>query len=200
LRRADCHPGRKHYAKGLCSTCYSREFRMQWSPTKPATCHPDRPVRSRGLCSPCYQKLKASPEWVSVGRATASITCGHKDKRHAGNGMCGACLSRSRRERDIEGERVKRRDYQLRAKYGIGLDGFEKLLKSQGGVCALCRGQFKSDRDRHVDHCHETGRVRGILCFSCNKGLGLLGDNIEGMRRAINYLAAQAGVFIPEVA
>jgi hypothetical protein len=40
----------------------------------------------------------------------------------------------------------------------------------------------------HVDHCHETGKIRGLLCHSCNTGIGKLGDNLEGLQKAVSYL------------
>lgn len=69
---------------------------------------------------------------------------------------------------------IAKREGWLRRKYGIDLQIFEKLLDAQGGVCALCKttepgGQYSV---WVVDHCHDTGRVRGLLCHSCNISLG----------------------------
>ena len=63
---------------------------------------------------------------------------------------------------------------------------FEKMLILQGGLCALCRK--KSRRTLHVDHDHRSGRVRGLLCNSCNRGLGYLGDDPERCLLAAQYL------------
>lgn len=65
-------------------------------------------------------------------------------------------------------------DNRLRSVYGITLDQYEKMLKDQGGVCFLCHQLPYNSRHKklHVDHDHETGRVRGLLCFVCNRGLG----------------------------
>lgn len=60
----------------------------------------------------------------------------------------------------------------------------KSLLEAQKGLCALCRVRDA----RVVDHCHVTGRVRGLLCHKCNSGLGGLGDNVQGLRKAITYL------------
>ena len=60
-------------------------------------------------------------------------------------------------------------------------------LKALGDSCHLC-GASGEDRKMCVDHCHETGRVRGMLCSRCNTALGVLGDNVEGLLRAVNYL------------
>ena len=54
--------------------------------------------------------------------------------------------------------------------------------------CDLCGKTGGPPRRYHVDHCHETGRIRGVLCAGCNTGLGKLGDNREGLLRALDYL------------
>ena len=75
-------------------------------------------------------------------------------------------------------------------KYGITLDGYDRLLAAQNGVCALCGGPplGRSGIHYHVDHDHVTGVVRGLLCSRCNGGLGALGETVEALERAINYL------------
>jgi hypothetical protein len=69
------------------------------------------------------------------------------------------------------------------------------MLVAQGGGCAICGstdtkgpGQFFA-----VDHCHETGAVRGLLCLCCNTALGQLGDDVDLLRRAIDYLNRTRG-------
>ena len=57
----------------------------------------------------------------------------------------------------------------------------------QGGVCAICGAVPPEDGSFHVDHDHETGRVRGLLCVRCNIGLGQLGDDVEVLSGAIGY-------------
>lgn len=76
------------------------------------------------------------------------------------------------------------REYHLRRRYGIGDADFQRMLAAQGGVCAICKGPDP----RHVDHDHVTGKVRGILCFNCNGGLGYYRDNVEYLGEAIRYL------------
>ncbi|MCX5338149.1 endonuclease VII domain-containing protein [Streptomyces sp. NBC_00124] len=64
----------------------------------------------------------------------------------------------------------------------------DELVASQKGLCVICpKGPAV-----HVDHCHKTGRVRGVLCFNCNSGLGLLRDDPEAMNRAADYLEGNA--------
>lgn len=78
------------------------------------------------------------------------------------------------------------RDRHYRQKYGITLDDYNKMLENQGGRCAIC-GSISGAL--FVDHCHKTGRVRGLLCCSCNTGIGLLKDNIDVLTNAIKYLS-----------
>jgi hypothetical protein len=87
------------------------------------------------------------------------------------------------------------RDSWLRAQFGISLPYYDALLAAQGGVCATCRRPERRKRGNsaeatalHVDHCHRTGRVRGILCASCNTALGLLADDIDRVVAAAAYL------------
>jgi hypothetical protein len=81
-------------------------------------------------------------------------------------------------------ERVKNR-YMIN-RYGINLDRYNELLLEQGGVCAVCHID-KAER-LHVDHDHNTGVVRGLLCGSCNRAIGLMKDDTDILNSAIEYL------------
>ena len=67
------------------------------------------------------------------------------------------------------------------------------MFKEQNECCAIC-GKHKSELNMKrknnlcVDHCHETGRIRGLLCDKCNRGIGLLGDSLKNLKSAISYL------------
>lgn len=71
----------------------------------------------------------------------------------------------------------------------MSADEVDELLAAQGGVCAICRRRPDRDASLHVDHCHATGRIRGILCLNCNQAIGKLGEDPELFRRAAEYLA-----------
>lgn len=97
-----------------------------------------------------------------------------------------------KRWREANADRFKRRRLSAHytRKYGITIEQYEQRLAEQGGVCAVC-GEPPGPGERgglHVDHCHDTGRVRGLLCMPCNQGLGQFRDNAAIMRRAITYL------------
>ena len=72
--------------------------------------------------------------------------------------------------------------------YGISRIAYDELYKAQDGKCAICKEECKRGRELSVDHCHTTGKVRGLLCSTCNIALGLMEDNIQLLECAINYL------------
>lgn len=78
----------------------------------------------------------------------------------------------------------------LKRKYGITQEQWNEMYEKQGGVCALCKipGRVGKHGKLAVDHCHETGRIRGLLCASCNVSIANLGDNIVGLMNALNYV------------
>lgn len=80
------------------------------------------------------------------------------------------------------------RQNKLKYKFGLSLEAYAELLSGQHGRCAIC-GALPKSRPLAVDHDHHTGRIRGLLCDRCNGGIGMLGDDIEILRRAIEYLA-----------
>jgi hypothetical protein len=79
----------------------------------------------------------------------------------------------------------------LVSKFGITSEQYEELFVEQTGACAICgTTEFKYSRGRkpHIDHCHETGKVRGLLCGHCNIGIGQFFDNVSLLEKAIIYL------------
>lgn len=79
-------------------------------------------------------------------------------------------------------------DATMRRKYGITRADYDRMLIECSGRCTIC---LKVDDDTLViDHCHDTGVVRGLLCHECNSGIGLLGDNRKAVYKAYKYLLA----------
>jgi len=78
----------------------------------------------------------------------------------------------------------------IKSRFGISQEQYDRILAAQGGVCAICGGSGKSLRFRRlvVDHCHATGRIRGLLCSRCNRGLGYFDDDVARFKSAIVYL------------
>jgi len=106
----------------------------------------------------------------------------YKDGRHPYCKPCHNARGKESKQRLYGGSR----HYHLKRRYGIGADEVKALIDAQDGVCAICRVR----KPEHVDHDHRTGRVRGILCFGCNGGLGQFLDNKEWLANAIAYLEA----------
>ncbi len=72
--------------------------------------------------------------------------------------------------------------------YGLTYADRDGILQSQGSRCAICRIVFSENKKPQMDHCHVTNKVRGILCVSCNIGLGHLGDTTDSLKAAYEYL------------
>jgi hypothetical protein len=79
--------------------------------------------------------------------------------------------------------------YYLLRRYGLSADDWRAMMGSQNNVCAGCGDRFGS-RGPQIDHCHETGRVRGLLCTSCNLALGHTKDDVARLHRLVAYLDA----------
>jgi Recombination endonuclease VII len=86
-----------------------------------------------------------------------------------------------------------RQKWHLKNTYGISIAEKEQLLISQNNCCGICKQSFSNSKATHVDHCHITKKVRGILCSNCNTMLGLSKDNQEILQNAINYLGKYYG-------
>ena len=80
---------------------------------------------------------------------------------------------------------LDRQDAIIRRKYGITQDDFNNLVEAQDDLCGICGDELDKI---NIDHDHESGKVRGLLCTGCNTGLGHLGDNINGLEKALHYL------------
>ena len=91
-----------------------------------------------------------------------------------------------------------RKNIWLKKNYGLNLKEYNEILKNQNGVCLIC-GNKEITKGRHtdkiislsVDHDHKTGQVRGLLCYSCNVGLGAFKDDVQLLRNAIAYISTK---------
>jgi hypothetical protein len=77
--------------------------------------------------------------------------------------------------------------YKLKKRYGLTMEQHEKMHEIQDGKCAICN-EDPYPKKLMVDHCHESSDVRGLLCNTCNLGIGFFKDNKELLQSAINYL------------
>lgn len=89
-------------------------------------------------------------------------------------------------------------DIYYKKKYGIEYEDFLKLEKLQDNKCAICKEEesvvdprLGNSRKLNVDHCHITGKVRGLLCYRCNRGLGNFKDSLERLSNAVKYIQGE---------
>ena len=87
----------------------------------------------------------------------------------------------------------RQRDYILKLKYNLEYGDYSKMYQAQQGECAVCLQKPTDNKKLVVDHCHKTGKVRKLLCHSCNVGLGMFKDNPEILKNAAVYLEDQNG-------
>lgn len=125
---------------------------------------------------------------------------GHHTPRRTNDGYCVDCLNvRKEKFRNDPKNRTKIKTYQdaynrenqLRLRtynYGITPEIFEKMLHDQWGICKICKQPLKEGKFTHIDHCHYTGKIRGLLCILCNTGLGKFKDDVNLLKSAIAYL------------
>ena len=142
----------------------------------------EQAVSCRGFCERHYQqdyRRRNAERLRAYDRARAQDPTYRKERRKA----------RGRwRELNPELAAYCSRLSVLRRKYGIGEETFFRMLDEQDGRCAICREAELPGISTHVDHCHKTGAVRGLLCENCNRALGIMKDNPVRLRAAAAYL------------
>jgi recombination endonuclease VII len=106
-----------------------------------------------------------------------------------------AAAQLARKKADPEKYRIYFRNRHIISTYGITLAQYDEMAVKQGGVCAICgrapNGTNHVERSLVIDHCHDTGKIRGLLCNNCNSGMGMIGDSVEHLEAAIAYLKKQ---------
>jgi hypothetical protein len=81
------------------------------------------------------------------------------------------------------------REGQLKRHYGLTIEQYDDILSKQNGKCAICgTDSCSTGKQMAVDHNHETGEIRGILCAACNIGIGMMKDDVSLIRKALTYL------------
>lgn len=114
----------------------------------------------------------------------------HSGTKDGWQTQCRQCI-KQQRQTWASNNPEKRRARKLRTKYGLSTKNYQDMLDAQGGRCKIC-GTTETRNAAYeffpVDHCHKTGKVRGLLCDYCNVGLGRFEDDIERLHAAIKYL------------
>lgn len=128
-------------------------------------------------------------------------TCPHDEEPRLARGMCQRCYHRWWRGSKLtteapapsvahlRGNQSLHRHHRLRKDYGINGEDYDAMLAEQDGACAICGAESQASLD--VDHDHDTGRVRGLLCRQCNVMLGFARDNATILRRAASYVGGR---------
>lgn len=152
-----------------------------------SACRQDKPVGSFqpsivvagcGQCRACKRAAKKDYEL----RNRKKVNAAHR-RRRSGNERHKAVARKWWRTNP-----EKLRTYNLK-RYRLTSSEYDALLTEQGGVCACCGAIENGNGKRfYVDHDHESGQVRGLVCHKCNAGIGALGDTLEGVQRAVDYL------------
>lgn len=167
----------------VCLVCGKRKAVEAFNKDK------SRPSGRHPYCSDCVKakrrkKVGPPPPPQTHCKRGHEFTPENTYVQKNGSRQCRACVNLL-----AKGRRDKRDDYRLRWQYGINLEDYMSLLDAQNGTCFIC----KSPPVNHklmVDHDHDTGVVRGLLCAQCNHGIGNFQDNPELIRRAATYVEA----------
>lgn len=142
---------------------------------------------AKGLCRKCYEKdLKIrNPEYAE--RQRENVRKWAHDNPDRKRRSDAAAQRRSLPE--------NRRARTLRNRFGITQDDYLSMLEKQNGKCAICGMAVEEYNQKHfhIDHDHNTGKIRGLLCFRCNYCIGWMGENVDILERAIQYLKGETG-------
>ncbi|MBX9682128.1 MAG: endonuclease VII domain-containing protein [Gemmataceae bacterium] len=147
--------------------------------------------RTEKRCANC-KEVKAVSQFCRMGARYQPYCC---DCQKANSAKKRMALKEAGllQEHDSRDYWTRRRWSKLKAKYGITKDQYLEMHASQDGKCAICgRSEQQFWRGERlqlcVDHCHKTGKIRGLLCKRCNIGLGHLDDSVDFLNNAITYL------------
>ena len=156
-----------------------------------------RPDGLYPCCRPCERKNRSSSnpkKWCPLCELWKEKQFFNKSKSRS-DGLCAFCVECGRaKQRDIHKKDPDlMRSRHFARTYGISIEEYNALFQSQKGLCLICErpesGYFRGEPKRlAIDHCHETGKVRGLLCSNCNRGIGFFQEDKKRMLSAIQYL------------
>lgn len=186
-----CNERMKVPNKGYCKTCETdrqREWRMKNL----------EKVRAIGRASEARHKgtitNQRTEKTCSICREVKILEEFHRNNgsRDGRAAVCRPCAIKQVRIWEINNPEkfaLNQRRHIMKSKYGITLEQYAEMLKAQNGGCSICgRKRNPPKEPLVVDHDHQSGTVRSLLCNRCNGGMGLLGDNPERLRAAADYI------------
>jgi hypothetical protein len=139
----------------------------------------------RGECIACAKVIRR--KWYDANQAKAVAAAQRWAERNPERVAAYREEYRNRPER-----KRAMRDLYYRRTFGLTADDVDALIERQGGQCAICGRTPSRLASWHVDHCHETGVVRGILCIDCNQGIGKFHEDPSRLRAAADYLESSS--------
>lgn len=175
------------HGSGLCASCYVRAHQKD---VKCAQCGNIRRLKGRGLCAACYQAQPERKEKRNKERRERYA----KDPAYRQQTQA----IRTRSAAPPHSVRQKQ-EYDRQRNYGLTPQLYDELMTAQRFACAVCKLTLDTgegapkDHKPHVDHCHDTGEVRGILCGACNRGLGCFRESVEVLQSGMEYLRRHGG-------
>lgn len=122
-------------------------------------------------CKNCDEKFEALCVKIKQGGGIfCSSNCYHKFQKN-----------------NAQDPKLRAKKHRIKHLYNLTLDEYEDLLLRYENKCGICKKKI-SDENVCIDHCHNTGKVRGVLCSNCNTGIGMFEDNVSFLLNAIEYL------------
>lgn len=168
----------------ICTKCGIKKSRSEFP------LHKGKP---RARCKPCH--TADAVKWaVENGDKRKAYHRGYRDRNREKLRVYKQKLWAEKPEEEKAAFRAHRAAYTMsrhyKSKYGITQDDWDAMYSAQGGVCAICKvpGRTGKHKILSVDHCHTTGRVRGLLCSICNSAIGSLGETPEQWEVVWRYL------------
>lgn len=140
------------------------------------------PINPKGRSNANHTKsLKAASEGSTTYVPEAACKFGHL-LRYVNSNNCVQCDKNT-----LERHKINSKFARIKKLYNLPKDVYLSLVHLQNSSCALCLKPEPDHFKLHVDHCHDTNKVRGLLCGKCNQGIGLLNHNVELIRKAAIY-------------
>lgn len=133
--------------------------------------------------------MRAAPTWSTKkgSRSTHCQKCWRPRKSPGARcTYCKRAWNKSWEETNKKKVSDKNRKSRLKFRYGITIEEYDALYAKQKGRCGICKSK---KRELVIDHCHKSGKVRGLLCRKCNLALGHFDDSLKKLAQAVAYLA-----------
>jgi hypothetical protein len=182
----------------ICSDCGAEFLWVARGPT-PARCKPCAKARHQQISFERTRLVRAAKPAAGPRRGFCE-DCSLEftgPRRGLFPSRCSSCVeqwNKTRYKHTAGRSEASRRRY-LRIKYGMTLDDWQEWFERQGGACAICkRLEGEVAGGLHVDHCHASGVIRGLLCQSCNTSIGHLREDPEVIRAAADYVERHSKV------